>query len=124
MAKKVISKKGSNTGAIIGIGAGIAAATAAAYLMYGPDAKKNRKVVKSWAVKMKGEILEKFENAKEITEPVYHEILDKAMTKYSALKNVDAAEVAGVVAEIRKHWKSMTAKKSKVKSGAKKVVKK
>ncbi len=120
MAKKTTSKKVS-TGAMIGIGAGIAAATAAAYLMYGPDAKKNRKVVKSWAVKMKGEILEKFENAKEITEPVYHDILDKATAKYSALKNIDGAEVASVVGEIRKHWKSMTASK---KPKAKKVTKK
>lgn len=118
MAKKQV-KKGSSVGAMIGLGAGIAAATAAAYMMYGPDAKKNRKIVKSWALKMKGEIAEKFENAKELTEPVYHDILNKAQAKYSALKNVDTSEVEGVVAEIRKHWKSMTATK-KPKAKAKK----
>lgn len=49
-----------STGKKVAIGATIAAAGVAAYMLFGPDGKKNRKVVRGWAVKMKGEIIEKF----------------------------------------------------------------
>lgn len=106
MVKKV-EEKGMGAKAIIGIGAGIAAATAAAYVLFGPEGKKNRKLIKGWSVKMKGEIIEKFENAKELTEPVYHEIIDNVQAKYAKLKNVDQDDLNKVVAEIKKHWKAI-----------------
>jgi uncharacterized protein (DUF2225 family) len=102
-------KKESNLGvkAALGIGAGVAAISAAAYVLFGPEGKKNRKIIRGWSVKMKGEIIEKFENAKELTEPVYHQILDTAEAKYAKLKNVDPEELKKLVAEIKKHWKSL-----------------
>jgi len=103
----VKSKKGINAGEAIGIGAGIAALSAAAYIMFGPDAKKNRKAVRGWAVKMKGEVIEKLEQAKEITEPVYHNIVDQVQAKYAKVKNIDAKELEAIVADIKKHWKSL-----------------
>jgi hypothetical protein len=106
MAKK-IEGKGIGAKTIIGIGAGIAAATAAAYVLFGPEGKKNRKIIKGWSVKMKGEIIEKFENAKELTEPVYHEIIDNVQAKYAKLKNVDQEDLTKVVTEIKKHWKTL-----------------
>ncbi|MEI7765503.1 MAG: hypothetical protein WCI93_02865 [bacterium] len=99
--------KGLETKAILGIGAGVAALSAAAFVLFGPEGKKNRKVIRGWAVKMKGEIIEKFENAKEITEPVYHEIIDNVQAKYAKLKNVDQEELTKTVAEIKKHWKAI-----------------
>ncbi len=120
MVKK-INNKGLSTGAVVGIGASVAALSAAAYVLFGPDAKKNRKVVKGWAVKMKGEIIENFEKAKDITEPVYQSIIDKVSTKYAKVKNVDQVELEALVADIRKHWKTMTKDlKPKTKAKAKK----
>lgn len=119
MTKK---KEGLGAKEALGIGAGIAALSAAAYVMFGPEGKKNRKVIRGWAVKMKGEIIEKFENAKELTEPVYHEIIDNVNAKYAKLKNVDQEELVKVVAEIKKHWKSI--KKDAEGKKPKKVVKK
>lgn len=107
MVKKTVEKKGLSTKTIIGIGAGVAALSAAAYVLFGPEGKKNRKVIRGWAVKMKGEIIEKFENAKELTEPVYHEIIDNVQAKYAKLKNIDQAELAKTVNEIKNHWKSI-----------------
>jgi len=109
MEKKVATKtkKGVNAKTVVGIGAGVAALSAAAYILFGPNGKKNQKAVKSWAVKMKGDIIEKFEEAKELTEPMYHEIIDNAKEKYSKLKNVDQAELDATVAEIKKHWKAL-----------------
>lgn len=107
MEKKKVSKKGLGTKAALEIGAGIAALSAAAYVLFGPEGKKNRKVIRGWAVKMKGEIIEKFEEAKELTEPVYHEIIDKAQAKYAKMKNVDQAELTATINEIKKHWKAI-----------------
>lgn len=106
MAKK-IEEKGLGVKAALGIGAGVAAISAAAYVLFGPEGKKNRKIIRGWSVKMKGEIIEKFENAKELTEPVYHEIVDNIQAKYAKLKNVDQEELTKVVAEIKKHWKAI-----------------
>jgi len=119
--KKSDKKEGLGAKTILGIGAGVAALSAAAYVLFGPEGKKNRKIIKGWSVKMKGEIIEKFENVKELTEPVYNEIIDNVQAKYAKLKNVDQEELTKVVGEIKKHWKALkkealgkkTAKKKK-----------
>lgn len=122
MEKKQVNKKGLSGKTIVGIGAGVAAITAAAYILFGPNGAKNRKIVRGWAVKMKGEIIEKFENAKELTEPVYHEIIDNVEAKYAKLKNVDKEELTKVVGDIKKHWKAL--KKEAVGKKPKTVTKK
>lgn len=119
-------KEGMSTEAMVGVGATVAAVTAAAYLLFGPEGKKNRKAVKGWSVKMKGEIIENLEKAKEISEPVYHDIVNRVVAKYEKVKDIDQGELQGVVADIRKHWKAMTkdVKTKKAKTTVKKVVKK
>lgn len=107
MEKKKVSKKGLSGGEIAGIGATVAALGAAAYVLFGPDGKKNKKAIKGWAVKMKGEIIEKLEDAKEISEPVYQNVIDKVQEKYSKLKNIDPKELEETVSGIKKHWKAM-----------------
>lgn len=119
--KKQTTKSGISTGAKIGIGATVAAAGIAAYLLFGKDAKKNRKIVRGWGVKMKGEIIEKFEKAKDLTEPVYHTIVDQVSAKYAKMKDIDQAELGAMVSEIRKHWKALSkGAKPKAKTKAKK----
>lgn len=116
--KKPTTKKGMSTGAKIGIGASLAAAGIAAYLLFGKDGKKNRKVVRGWAVKMKGEIIEKFEKAENVTESAYHTIVDQVQARYAKMKDVDQNELKAMVADMRKHWKAI-AKGSKPKSKGK-----
>jgi gas vesicle protein len=125
MTKK--TTKGISAKTAVGIGAGIAAISAAAYILFGPEGKKNRKAIRGWSVKMKGEIIEKFEQAKELTEPVYHQIVDSIKAKYAKLKNVDQKELEQVVTEIKKHWNTIkkdNAPKKKIKKVAKKAAKK
>jgi len=105
------------------VGMGIAATGAAAYLLFGPNGKKNQKAVKGWAIKMKGEIIEKFETAKEVTEPIYHNVIDQISNKYSKMANISEAELAEEVKNLKKHWKSIS-KDMKGKKGAKKGKKK
>lgn len=116
-------KKGMSAGAVVGIGATVAALGAAAYILFGPNGKKNKKAIKGWSIKMKGEIIEKLEQAKEITEPVYHKIIDEVSAKYAKIKNIDANDVALAVAEVKKHWKTMM-KDAQPKKKAKAKVKK
>lgn len=106
--KKQVGKKGMSTGAKVGMGLGLAAAGVAAYLLWGKDGKKNRKVVRGWAVKMKGEIIEKFEKAENVTEETYHNIVDQVKARYEKMKNVDQAELKAMILDIRKHWKVMS----------------
>ena len=114
--------KGNGLGKAIGVVAGVAALSAAAYVLFGPDAKKNRKAIRGWAVKMKGEIIEKIEQAKEVTEPMYHKIINEVSEKYATAKNVDPTELKATVADLRKHWKPMSKAPKKAKKAAKKVV--
>ncbi|MDD5152935.1 MAG: hypothetical protein PHS95_03015 [Candidatus Pacebacteria bacterium] len=120
MVKKESSAK--VVGEIVAVGAGIAALSAAAYVMFGPDAKKNKKAVKSWAVKMKGEIIEKLEEAKEITEPVYQNIINTVHQKYENVKNIDKTELMDAIADLRKQWNNMS-KDAKPKKKTKKSAK-
>jgi hypothetical protein len=107
MNKKQTVKKGVSAKTVVGLGVGIAALSAATYLLFGPNGKKNQKIIKGWTVKMKGEIIEEFEKAKELTEPVYHNIVDKVKAKYEKIKGMDAQELEAVVSEIKKHWKGI-----------------
>ena len=113
MKTKTNKKTGpkGNVGKKIVIGAGVAVASALAYEFLGPKGKKNRKVVKSWAVNLEKEMVKKFENAKDQSLPAYHKILDQAKEKYENLKNVDKKDLDLVVADIRKHWKNLSGKK-------------
>jgi gas vesicle protein len=111
--KKVAKKKGVSAKTIIGVGAGVAVLGAAAYILFGPNGKKNQKAIKGWAVKMKGEIIEKFEEAKELTEPVYNKIIDEAKARYSKFQNVDKKELDLLAKDIKKHWKAIKRDHSK-----------
>ena len=101
-------KQGMGVAAEVGLAAASVAAIAGGYLLYGAkDAAKNRKKVKGWMLKAKGEILEKMETAKDLSEDKYHEIVDTVSKKYATLKQVDAPDLAELTNEAKKHWKAM-----------------
>jgi hypothetical protein len=122
--KKILQKKeGVSAGKVVTIGAGIAALAAATYYFFGPEGKKNQKSVKGWMIKMKGEIIDKMEDAKEVSESAYHEIVDSVGAKYLKAKKVTPEDVGVYVDTLKKQWKgiskSVLGTKKKV---AKKVV--
>lgn len=104
-------EKKHNVGKDILIGVGIAAVVAAAagtYFLYGSkNAVKNRKKVKGWMLKAKGEILEKLENLKEVNEEIYHKIVNEVSNKYQAVKSIDKKDVVEFAKELKSHWKSI-----------------
>lgn len=108
------------------LGASLAGVAATAYFFFGPKGKKNRAHAKAWAIKMKGDVVEKLEKAKEITEPAYHDIIDSVSKEYATGKKATKAEIEELATDLRKHWKSisklaMDAKKEVIKKTAKKV---
>ena len=110
---------GSGAGLVAGIAAAAAAAAAGAYFLYGKNAAKNRKVVKGWMLKAKGEVLDQMEKGKEMTEETYNKVIDQVSKKYQAVKNIDRSELDQMAKELKGHWKSIS-KQLSVKSKTKK----
>lgn len=120
----------SNAVKLAVVGASLAGLAATAYFFFGPKGKKHRQHAKSWAIKMKGEVVEKLETAQEITEPIYHAIIDTVAKEYMKGKKAGQPEIATLATDLKKHWKSISklavaAKKEGVKnvSGVTKKVK-
>lgn len=125
MAQKNSTKKVS-VGGIVGITAGLAAIAAGSYFIFGPQGAKNRKVIKGWTLKAKGEVLEKIEKLKEVTPEVYNKVIDEVSAKYSKIKDISADEVMALSSDLKKHWKAiardLAPKKKAVKKAVKKIV--
>ena len=116
--------KKTNKAGVIGAGVFALTAAAVAYLLVGPKGKANREKLKGWVIKMKGEVVEKLENAKEITEPVFKKIVSEVAEKYKKIKNISPEELDAVVADIEKHWKSIVRESKAEKGGKKKTARK
>lgn len=139
-AKKSVQKEMS-TGAKAGIGIGITAAALAAagayFLVGSKNAPQNRKKVRGWTLKAKGEVLEALEKAQEISAEEYTELVDTATKAYATVKDATKGEIKDFKNEMLEHWgklqknkavmkvaKAMTDKAATPKKAAKKVAKK
>ena len=109
-----MKKKSESLGTVVAVGVGVAATTVAAYVLFGHDGKKNRKAIRGWMVKMKGEMIEELEKAQHVTEPIYYQIVDAVSARYAKAKDIDKKELEHAIADIRKHWK-VIAKGAKLK---------
>lgn len=119
--------KNVSVGGAVGLAAGLAALAAGSYFIFGPQGKKNRKAIKGWSLKMKGEVLEKIEKLQEVTPELYNKVIDEVSSKYAKAKGVSEEEVAMLVNDMKKHWKAISndlaPKKKVAKKAAKKTVK-
>ncbi len=103
--KKQSSKRSARK--VLALGVGIAALSAAAYALFGPAGSKNRKKLKGWALAMYGEIMDRVERTKDLTEPAFHKIVDEVSKKYALLKHIDSKDLNRALAEIKKQWKKI-----------------
>ena len=134
MAKQSKKNNSLSGGEKVGIGVALttaAVAAAGAYFLYGsPNAAKNRRTVKSWALKAKGEILEVLEKAGNLTAEEYQEAVEKVLAGYSQLNTISKNELADFRKEMMEHWGKIakgpkkTAKKAATKKAATKTTKK
>ena len=109
-------KKEMSTGQKVSIGFGLTAAAvsaASAYFLYGSKkASQNRKKVKGWVLKAKGEVLEALEKAEEITAEEYGALVDAASSAYSTVKNASASELKSFKKEMGEHWQNLQKSKA------------
>lgn len=130
MAKAQKNSNVSGAQIAVGVGAALLAAAAGTYFLYGKDAPKRRKAVRSWMLKAKGEVLEQIEKLPDLDQATYYGLIDAAAARYTSMKDVNSEEVADLVKELRSYWKGLkkqfTPAKAKkaVKKAAKKVAKK
>jgi hypothetical protein len=85
-----------------------ALAAAGAYFLFGTKAgAKKRRQLKGWTLKMKGEVLERVENMREVTEDKYNQVIDEVKAHYAGLKNINRDELDEVVDDLKLHWESV-----------------
>ena len=90
---------------IIGAGIGLAALTAAGiYFLYGEKSAKNRDRVYGWALKMKGDVLEKIESMKTIDRETYLRMVDKIAERYARKESISASELQHLTVELKNAW--------------------
>lgn len=106
-----IKKSGSHILADVGIfAAGAAAAVAAGLFLYGKNAASNRKAVRGWVVKMKGEVLDEIERMGKISGKDYQILVDKVARRYAGLAHVGKKDLARIAKELKSQWKYISAR--------------
>lgn len=104
----------------LGIGVGLttaAVAAAGAYFLYGSkDAPDNRKKVKSGILRAKAEVLETLEDAQEITETEFHDLVNGVVATYSKVQSLSKKDLSEFKKEMIDNWEDL------VQSGAAKVM--
>lgn len=89
------------------LGAGVTALAATAYFLLGPEGKKHRVETKVWALKMRAEVMEKLEEAGDISESAYHDIVDSVAAKYEKAMKEGSVEIGALSQDLKKHWKNI-----------------
>jgi formiminotetrahydrofolate cyclodeaminase len=89
------------------VGAGLAG-LAAAYFFLHPKGKKQLDDAKSWVIKMKGDVAEKLEKARDITETAYHEIVDAVAKKNEEELKASPEEIQALAQDLKKHWQALS----------------
>jgi len=90
---------------LIGAGLGLAAlAAAGAYFLRGEKGATARTKVRGWALKMKGEVLERLENMRRIDRDTYLDMVDKVAARYAGRENITAEELSHMTVELRNAW--------------------
>lgn len=97
------------TGRAIGLGAGLAAATVAAavggYFLTGNRAAKTKRIIKSWMLKARAEVMEQIESLQDIGQDTYENIVETVADKYSKIAGVSRDEIDDLVRDLKKQWK-------------------
>lgn len=101
------TKKSSNTLLKVALVGAAAAAIAGGYFFYGKDGAKHRKKLKAWSIKAKGEVMEKLEKAKTVSEDIFHQAVDAISAKYAKTKGVTPEDIDAFAKDLKKHWRDI-----------------
>ena len=106
------TKNTTSTTKKVAIAAGITgllvAATLGTHFLFNTKrGKQSLKHARSWAFRMKAELLEKLERAKAINQEAYNRIVDELASKYQKAKGMTIAEVQEVGQEFKSQWRKI-----------------
>jgi hypothetical protein len=102
------TKKQGDTSKVFVTGAMLGAAAALVFVANAQD-KAKRKKMRGWALRARGEILEKIENTQAITKDRYEEIVSQVMRKYEKTKSTTEAEVKSLERDLHRSWRHIVA---------------
>lgn len=106
--KEVGSKKVVSVVTALGV-----AGALGAYFLYGTKAgDKKRKQISGWVMKAKGEVLEKIEKAKDMSEGTYANVVSSVIAKYKKVKKEHGPEIDALSKELLSYWKQINKGKS------------
>jgi hypothetical protein len=108
MANTKSGNQGMDAKDMAAVGAGIAAIAAGAYFFFGPDGKKHQKKMRGWMVTMKGEVLERLEETRDISEPIYNDIVDSVAKAYSVAGKIPKDEIMSLATDLKKQWRGIS----------------
>jgi hypothetical protein len=120
MAQATEKKNGKHAvgKAVAVIAAMAAAAAAGTYFFTGKRGMSNRKMIKGWAVKAKGEIIERLEKLKEVDAEKYLDIVESVLKRYHNIKDISTKDLETLRDELKDSWhdieKSLKTKKKTV----------
>lgn len=90
------------------VAGGVAAALlagAGAYLLYAsPKGRTRRTKLKSWMHTFKDDVVDGFHRSEEWNKAAFHNVVDAATKRYSALKDIDPDELRQLASGIKKQW--------------------
>lgn len=94
---------------VIGAGIGVAALAAiGGYFLAGEKNAKNRDLVRGWTLRMKGEVLEKMEDLKEIKREDYYRLVDEVAARYERMERVGAEELKRLTKDLKGAWEHIS----------------
>ena len=93
--------------------AGLAATAAGAYMLLGPDGKKNQKKAKLFMGKMEKEVKSKIKQAKDMSAPMYNKAVDAVAANYGKEYKEYGTEIKSVANRLKAEWKKATGTKVK-----------
>ncbi|HBD25086.1 MAG: hypothetical protein A2566_02375 [Candidatus Zambryskibacteria bacterium RIFOXYD1_FULL_40_13] len=111
------NKNKVSVGKVAVISAGVAAVSAGAYYFLGPNRKQHQKKAKVWIGEMKEEVEKKFKKMKNVTEPIYQNVIDVMAETYSKKHKEHSGEIEAFAKKLKSQWK-------KTKNSANSVIKK
>jgi len=85
-----------------------AIAALGAYFLHGKNGVRNREKISGWMLKLKGEVLEKVEEIKDLNEQEYYKIVDEVSARYEKLEKIGAEEVKHLTAELKGAWNHLS----------------
>ena len=116
MATKKMGGKTVSTGTKVGVGIGLTAAAVAAagayFLLGSKNAATNRKKMRGWTLKAKGEVLEALEKAQEISGAEYNALVETATKAYGTVERATKGEMKDFHTEMLEHWSKLQKNKA------------